>query len=232
MAEKGPAYGRVLVMAAVEAERAALAGLDGAGGRFDVRLCGVGPIAAAARTAAVLAAAGPGAYALALSAGIGGGFAGRAAPGDLVVATEAVAPELGAETPDGPAAATAGFLPLEALGFGASRYSAEPTLAALLGEKLRAAGLSAAAGPVLTVSTATGTAETAEKRRARVPEPAAEAMEGFGVAEAAGLYGLPFLELRAISNTVGPRDRGAWRMKEALAALEAAVPVIREVLGQ
>ncbi|WP_438431202.1 futalosine hydrolase [Gorillibacterium sp. sgz500922] len=229
MEESVQAAGRVLVMVAVEAEREALAGLAGADGRFDVRLCGVGPVAAAARTAAALAAAGPGAYALVLSAGIGGGFADRALPGSLVVATEAAAPELGAETP-GEASAGGGFLPLEELGFGASRYPAEPTLAARLAAALTAAGLAVTAGPVLTVSTVTGTAETAKKRGRRTPAPAAEGMEGFGVAEAAGLFGLPFLELRAISNAVGPRDRGAWKMKEAFAALRAAVPVIREVL--
>ena len=44
-------------------------------------------------------------------------------------------------------------------------------------------------------------------------------MEGFGVATACALAGVPFAEVRAISNAVGPRDRGAWRIGEALAAL-------------
>ena len=34
-------------------------------------------------------------------------------------------------------------------------------------------------------------------------------MEGFGVATAAALAGVPFAELRTISNAIGPRDRGA-----------------------
>ncbi|MEC0208927.1 futalosine hydrolase, partial [Paenibacillus ehimensis] len=42
--------------------------------------------------------------------------------------------------------------------------------------------------------------------------------------------GLPVLELRAISNAVGPRDREAWRIKEALDALEAAGAILLEVL--
>lgn len=44
-------------------------------------------------------------------------------------------------------------------------------------------------------------------------------MEGFGVAEAAAAHGIPVLELRAVSNPVGPRDRTAWRIGDALAAL-------------
>jgi futalosine hydrolase len=51
----------------------------------------------------------------------------------------------------------------------------------------------------------------------------AEGMEGAGVAAAAALYGVPFAEVRAISNPVGPRDRGTWRVAEALEALGSAV---------
>ena len=44
-------------------------------------------------------------------------------------------------------------------------------------------------------------------------------MEGFGVAEAAAAYGVPVVEIRAVTNAVGPRDRAAWRIGEALHAL-------------
>ena len=50
----------------------------------------------------------------------------------------------------------------------------------------------------------------------------AEAMEGYGAARAATDAGLPFAELRTISNTIGPRDRDAWRIPDALAALTKA----------
>jgi futalosine hydrolase len=75
----------------------------------------------------------------------------------------------------------------------------------------------------------TGTAETAAEMAARVPGAAAEAMEGFGVAYAATDRGLPVAELRAVSNAVGPRDRSAWRIKDALNALEAAANILAEV---
>jgi futalosine hydrolase len=54
-------------------------------------------------------------------------------------------------------------------------------------------------------------------------------MEGYGVAIAAELHGLPVLEIRGISNAVGPRDRSAWRIKDALDALAAASSSIKEV---
>ncbi|MDO3679409.1 futalosine hydrolase [Paenibacillus ehimensis] len=211
---------RVLVITAVAAERdAVLRGLRG-DARFDVVTGGVGPAASAASAAKALAAAG---YGLVVSAGIGGGFPGRAEIGSLVVADAIVAADLGAETPEG-------FRSVDELGFGSSRIAVDASLAARLTEALQRAGLPAHTGPVLTVSTVTGTAATASELAARVPGAAAEAMEGFGVAAAARDRGLPVLELRAISNAVGPRDREAWRIKEALDALEAAGAILLEVL--
>lgn len=213
---------RVLVMTAVEAEReAVLRGLAG-DARFDVRLAGVGPAAAAANTAIALAVA-EGSYGLVVSAGIAGGFSGRAEAGSLVVADAIVAADLGAETPEG-------FRSVDELGFGSSRIAVDNGLAERLAEALAAGGFPVCAGPVLTVTTVTGTAATAAALAERIPGAAAEAMEGYGVAFAADSCGLPVLELRAISNAVGPRDRSSWRIKEALDALEAAGSVLREVI--
>ncbi|KIL36594.1 hypothetical protein SD71_06090 [Cohnella kolymensis] len=211
---------RILVITAVAAERDAI--MRGVRGddRFEVIAAGVGTAVAAAQTAKVLTA---GNYGLVISAGIGGGFAGRAAIGTVVVADEIVAADLGAETPEG-------FISLDELGFGSARIKIDRELAAKVTDKLSAAGITSRFGTVLTVSTATGTSETAERLAARVPEAAAEAMEGYGVAVAARLYGVPVLEIRAISNPVGPRDRAAWRIGEALESLQAASSILPEVL--
>lgn len=91
---------------------------------------------------------------------------------------------------------------------------------------LAAEGLPCAVAPVLTVSTVTGTARRAAELAERHPGAAAEAMEGFGVAEAAAAYGVPVVELRAVSNAVGPRDRAAWRIGDALDALRRAVRLL------
>ncbi|OZQ67238.1 futalosine hydrolase [Paenibacillus taichungensis] len=163
------------------------------------------------------------AYTLVVSAGIGGGFPGRADVGSLVVADAMVAADLGSQTPDG-------FLSVDELGFGSSRVAADAALAARLRHELQRAGLAVSEGTAVTVSTATGTAETAAELLRRVPDAAAEGMEGFGVATAAQQFGVPALELRAISNAVGPRDRDAWRIKDALNALQAASSILREVL--
>ncbi|KAF4323859.1 hypothetical protein G195_001839 [Phytophthora kernoviae 00238/432] len=157
-----------------------------------------------------------------MRAGIGGGFPGRADVGSLVVADAMVAADLGSQTPDG-------FLSVDELGFGSSRVAADAALAARLRHELQRAGLAVSGGTAVTVSTATGTAETAAELLRRVPDAAAEGMEGFGVATAAQQFGVPALELRAISNAVGPRDRDAWRIKDALDALQAASSILREL---
>lgn len=214
---------RLLVVTAVAAERDAVAaglavhGPAAPGGPplATVIAAGVGPAAAAAATAAELAApaaaddaSGP--YTLVVSAGIGGGFAPAAPVGSTAVASAIVAADLGAQTPEG-------FASVTDLGFGTAWHLPPSPLARRVAD-----ALGAAYGPVLTVSTVTGTAERAAELAARHPDAVAEAMEGFGVAEAAVRAGVPVLEIRAVSNPVGPRDRAAWRIGEALAALTTA----------
>ncbi|AEW94778.1 MULTISPECIES: futalosine hydrolase [Streptomycetaceae] len=243
-----PAGPRLLVVTAVDAERdAAARGLAPSGtanagtqvplaggrsllriplgdgrarGGADVLAAGVGPAAAAAATATALAVAATGGegYRLVVSAGIGGGFAPDAPVGSLVVADALVAADLGAETPDG-------FVPVTELGFGTVRHTAPARLS-----RAWAAACDAAYGTVLTASTVTGSADSARRLKERHPTALVEAMEGFGVAEAAVAHGLPVLEVRAVSNPVGPRDRAAWQIGRALARLEeglrALVPVL------
>ncbi|MFE7465474.1 futalosine hydrolase [Streptomyces sp. NPDC057499] len=228
---------RVLVVTAVPAERDAVTRTfeDPSGapvpvrrvpgaeihraGPFDVLAGGVGPAAAAAATAFALASHdGPDPYGLVVSAGIGGGFAGAAPVGSLVVARRVVAADLGAETPEG-------FVPVTGLGFGRDRHIPPRSLV-----RAAADATGAVIGDVLTVSTVTGSAGRTAVLLTAHPAAAAEAMEGFGVAEAAGAVGLPVLEIRAVSNAVGPRDRDAWRIGDALAALATAFGKLAPVL--
>jgi futalosine hydrolase len=215
----------VLIITAVEAERdAVLRGLRG-DSRFEVIAAGVGPIAAAVSTAMVLAAASEASgYDLVISAGIGGGFVGQADIGTVAVASEVIAADLGVQTLNG-------FSSIDELGFGTSRLQVEPDLSSRLVGVLLSKGISACFGPILTLSTATGTAETASELSKRIPGAVAEAMEGFGVAVAATRRGVPFMEIRTISNQVGPRDRDTWRIGDALAALEATCTHLLEVIS-
>ncbi|MFI7660184.1 futalosine hydrolase [Micromonospora parva] len=213
----------LLVVTAVPAEADAVrAGLTDS--TVTVAPIGVGPAIAGAATARLLALAEAAGrpYRAVVSAGVAGGFTGRAEVGDTVLGTASIAADLGAESPDG-------FIPVDELGMppallgAGSRVPADPGLLATL----RAALPTATTGPVLTVNTVTGTSAGTDELRRRHPEAVAEAMEGYGVAVAAAQAGLPFAELRTISNPIGPRDRDAWRLREALAALTAAAPALR-----
>nr|WP_212827813.1 futalosine hydrolase [Polymorphospora rubra] len=208
--------GRLLVVTAVEAEAAAVrAGLREP--TVTVTPVGVGPAAAAAGTARLLALAeGAGQpYAAVVCAGIAGGFTDRVEVGGTVLADRSIAADLGAESPDG-------FIPLDELGFGETVAPVHPPLLATLRRALPAA----AVGAVLTVGTVTGSAESAKALAVRHPDAVAEAMEGYGVACAAAGAGVPFAELRTVSNPIGPRDRAAWRMREAFDALTAAAATL------
>lgn len=169
-----------------------------------VLVSGIGPAAAAATSATALALD---SYDAVLSLGICGGFPGSAGIGDVVVATDLVAADLGADSPEG-------FLGLGQLGWADEVHPVDPAWVQRLCDLLS----DAVAGPVLTVSTVTGTQERATllgERHGAV----AEAMEGWGVVEAARPYGLPVLEVRTVSNLVGNRDTSAWDIPLALAAL-------------
>ncbi|MNZ77378.1 Futalosine hydrolase [compost metagenome] len=216
---------RILIMTAVEAERdAVLRGLQGADS-FDVYLAGVGPVSAAASTAALLAKS---RYDLVISAGIGGGFKDRATTGSIVIASSIIAADLGAESPDH----AEGFASVDELGFGSSLIPVQQDLSSLLLGRLTAEEVSACYGPIVTLSTVTGTADTASKLTRRIPGVAAEAMEGYGVALAARQLDIPVMEIRAISNLVGPRQRELWKIGDALKSLELACSKLPELFSE
>lgn len=217
----------LLVVTAVPAEAEAVrAGLPD--GVATVAPVGVGAAVAGAATARLLALAEAAGrpYRTVVSAGVAGGFVGQVEVGGTVVGTRAIAADLGAESPEG-------FIPVDRLGMpaevlgGGTTITADPGLVAAL----RAALPAAVVGPVLTVGTVSGTAASTEALLRRHPDAVAEAMEGYGVGVAAAHAGLPFVELRTVSNPVGPRDRDAWRLREALAALTEAAPALLTVVA-
>ena len=197
----------VLVVTSVDAECRAIVAALPRESTVRVVVGGVGPAEAAAVTSAELARGG---VDLVLSAGIGGGFSSMHAR-NVAVASVIEFADLGAESPDG-------FIPLPDLGFGRARYQVPAKLAVQLADRT-----GGRLGTVLTVATATGTAESAARLARRYPDAVAEGMEGAGVAAAAAYHAVPVAEIRAISNQVGPRERASWRIDDALAALARAV---------
>jgi futalosine hydrolase len=202
-----------LLVAAVDAERDAL---QRRAEGLAVIATGAGP-AAAATGAAWMLASEP--YELVVSIGIGGGFEPHAPIGSVVVSAGTVPADLGADSPQG-------FLPIADLGFAPHVDQPDAEYSKRIGDALAAAGLPVVTGEILTVSTVTGTGARTAELTARHPLAAAEAMEGYGVATAATMANLPYVEIRAISNVVGPRDRASWRIGEALDVLDVVGTVL------
>lgn len=168
------------------------------------RLCGFGPVSAAARAAQLVLEFRPRRV---LLLGLAGSL-------DLERAPLASAGSFARVRLDGVGVgAGAAFLPPSRLGFPqwAGPERIEETL------DLHPGGQ----GELLTVCAASASPEEATGRRARYPEATAEDMEGFGVAIACRLSGVPVAVVRGISNTAGMRDRGLWCVRTALAAARA-----------
>jgi futalosine hydrolase len=174
-------------------------------GLIDVITAGVGPVAACVATGCALRSG----YDLVISAGIAGGFP-AAEIETVVIADSVVHADLGAETADG-------FSSMAELGWGPIRFELDDTLCAELARRTN--GIR---GSVLSVSTVTGTQARADELHTAFPDAVAEAMEGIGAYAAAAQAGVPFAEIRTISNRVGPRRREEWRIAEALTALSDA----------
>jgi futalosine hydrolase len=201
---------RILVVTAVEAERDALGTACLVAPHVHAVVGGIGRANAAATVGHALARS---PYAAVVSVGIAGALSGPDLPvGALVVASECVYVEEGIETPEG-------FLDMARMGFPLGDFEGNrvPVAPGLL---RTFAGLGVTA-PVATVATCSGTDARARMVAARTGA-AAEAMEGAAVVHAARRWGVPGIEIRAISNTTGDRAAQRWDMQAGLAALGKA----------
>lgn len=160
---------------------------------------------------------------LVVSAGIAGAFAESGLKaGDAAVSSAMIQADLGVS--DGPH-----FLSVDDLGLSVFPETMHGAIfPAWTGAAHLASRSGAALGPMLTLNTVTGTAEQAAELARRHPGALTEGMEGAGVAHATALLGLPALEIRGISNMVGPRDRAAWRIPEALGATRRVLDSLLE----
>ena len=208
---------RAVIVVATAGEAARLNHLKVSGVQLQIIISGVGPVASALATQAALSAS---RFDLAISAGIGGAFAGSGLKvGEVAVSSEIVQADLGAW--DGEQFLPLSELNLEVAAGNAGRFECWPGIL----------NLDLPHGPFVTVSSVTGSVAGANELLRRVPGALVEGMEGAGVAHAALLADIPVAEVRGISNVVGPRDRSAWRIGEALAALDVGLKAVLEKLA-
>lgn len=181
---------------------------------------GIGPVAAALSIGGVLERH-PHAAGI-INLGICGSFDLSLRPlGAACVADAEIWPEYGVNPEDG-APFTFQMLPDLSLS-PVNRLELAPKAAtAALGLVLPPAWLH---GHSLTVAGVSGTRERGHALRVRY-EAATENMEGFALALAARRRGIPFLEVRTVSNAVGERDKRLWNFGLALQNLETVLPAL------
>lgn len=187
------------------------------GSSVDVLVTGVGMVATAAWCSRVLAQA---RYDLALNCGVCGSFDPVLRPGRVAhVVADRIA-ELGAE--DGEA-----FLSVEEL-----KLLDEDEFPFTAGQLVNAMPpvnpgldtLPAVSG--ITVNTVHGNRASIEAAVARF-NPQVESMEGAAFMYSCLLAGVPFAQIRAVSNIVEPRNRAAWNIGGAIENLgQAALSIL------
>jgi futalosine hydrolase len=153
-------------------------------------------------------------YDLAINIGIAGTSDKKLAPVRVVQVTADCFADWGAEDADGKI--------LDGFEIGFSSPNEKPfkngRLHASYKKKLSCLG-AIPSSPGITVNMATGT----ERRKKLLMEkhgPSVESMEGAAFFYACAMMKTPSLQIRSISNMTGKRNRKAWKMKEAIDALE------------
>ncbi len=178
---------------------------------------GIGAVSAAFATTRRLC---DGAVDLVIHAGTCGSFDRTVPIGEVVYITEEIFSDLGAEDADG------GFLDLETLGFPQFVAERAPVYNRLKNPNCLADftnGLTeVTSGPSLTVQTVHGCGTSIEAVLRRF-QPRFETMEGGGVALACLRMHVPYLEFRAVSNYVEPRDPSKWDVAFAIRNIQSYV---------
>lgn len=160
--------------------------------------------------------------------GVGGAYPGSGLEvSDVALASSCIYGDEGVDAPAGWISTEGIGIPLLEAG-GKRRFNTFPLPAervAAARAALEKEGIRVRTGPFMTLSACSGTTARGEELRARFGA-VCEGMEGAALAHVAALYGVPFLEIRGISNRVEDRDLSAWRLREAASAAAAAVRVV------
>lgn len=192
------------------------------GCNLDLLVCGVGPVAAALALGRYLGREQterrPEPLRGILNMGLAGTYDADAAPvGSLVLATEEIYPEYGVWPHQEEAPLPLSFPQAEIDGQKVfTRLELEPDKA--LGNMGLNWHSGLRHGPSVTVAGVSGTPRRAAFMAA-VGNGLTENMEGFSLALGAASAGIPFAELRAVSNLAGLRPPQGWDVPLALAAL-------------
>jgi len=187
---------------------------------IDVLTTGVGMVATATWCSRTLMAAD---YDLALNVGVCGAFDRALSLGTVVHVARDRFAELGAEDGDR-------FLTIHDLGLlraDEAPFTAGRLVNSTLPDNAPLRALPSVDG--ITVNTVHGDEPSIARALERFA-PQVESMEGAAFMYACLVHGLPFAQVRAVSNVIERRNRDAWKLPDAIGALNAAVLEIIDAL--
>jgi futalosine hydrolase len=188
-----------------------------AGHDVDVLTTGVGMVATAAWCSRVLAR---GEYDVALNLGVCGSFDRALAPGTVVHVVTDGMPELGAEDDEA-------FLTVQELKLtGGNEFPFQDGRLVNVAPPSNAVLSRLPAVHGITVNTVHGN-DASIAAIVRRCEPQVESMEGAAFMYACLIHQRPFAQVRAVSNVVEKRNRGAWKLAGAIGSLgETALGIL------
>lgn len=146
---------------------------------------------------------------LVIQVGICGSFSGAYPIGSVVQVQEEIYSELGADSPEG-------FLDLEALGFPLFQVGEQVWYNRMRNPSKPLPSLAAVTG--ITVNRVHGVASAISQTQ-QIWHPDVESMEGAALFQVCLGSGIPFYEIRSVSNYVEDRNRAGWDIPLALKSL-------------
>lgn len=200
-----PSSPKVLLVSATEMEMLEAECLN-----VDQLVAGIGMVAT---THALTKTLMTGNYDLVVNMGIAGSFQNKFEIGSVLQVVSELIVELGVED-------NGAFIP-------ADEMKLVKTEDVLFETEVRVQSLEVANG--ITVNRVHGSADSIQKIVAQF-NPDVESMEGAALAYVCKQFGVPWVQIRAISNRVEPRNRDAWNIPLAITNLHAAVHSYLETL--
>jgi futalosine hydrolase len=200
---------KLLIVAATEMEIGPFISHNNAAGHpTDVLITGVGMVAT---TYALCAHLQTHAYDLVLQAGVGGSYDTTIQLGEVLFITSDIFADLGAEDHDN-------YIDIFELGLLQANSFPYTNGALLTPPQPIHSNITLPQASGLTVNTVSGSVRTIQQRQDKY-HCQLESMEGAAFHYACLMQGVPFAQVRAISNYVIPRDKTQWKMKDAITNL-------------
>jgi len=175
-----------------------------------IEVCGFGPVAAAAKATSLLHTDRPDSVIL---IGIAGSLSDELTIGDAYTFSDVFMDDIGAGSGEN-------FVSAKQMGW---KFIDEPAIEDELAIR------SDQQQGLLTVCSASASAEEVQRRQELFPTVTAEDMEGYSVAMACALQNVPLTIVRGVSNRAGDRNHANWKID---AAIDSAAKLADRLIGE